>query len=97
MSKYVIQRRYQTELVKKIGGALDKIFERIDGNSLHILEEISVIKAPKPITKKKRSELCTYLLKRAKEDGDEGTMSFECVSYNESMRARAGVKDELQR
>ena len=88
VNKYVIQRRYQTELAKKVGGALDKIFEHIDGNSLHINEEISIIEAPKPITKKKRNELCAYLLKRAREDGDKETLSFECVPYQESMRAR---------
>lgn len=87
--KYVIQRRYQTELAKKVGGALDRMFEHIDGNSLHINESISVIEAPKPITKKKRNELCAYLLQRAKQDGDKETLSLECVPYGESIEARA--------
>lgn len=90
--KYVIQRRYQTELAKKVGGALDKIFEYINGNSLHILEEISVIEAPLPLTKKDIKKLCTYLLERAREDGDTETMSFECVPYKESMRGKADSK-----
>lgn len=89
---YVIQRRYQTEPAKKVGGALGKIFEYIDVNSLHVLEEISVIEAPKSLAKAKIKELCTYLLKRAKEDGDKETLSFECVPYHESMRAKAEEK-----
>ncbi len=85
--RYVIQRRYQTELVKKVGGALDKMFEEIDGNSLHINGVVSVIEAPKPITKKKRNELCAYLLKETRGDGE--TLGFECVPYVESIQSRA--------
>ncbi len=87
--QYVIQRRFQTELAKKVGGALDKIFEHIDGNSLHILEEVSVIESPKPLPKGKIKELCAYLLEKTREEGDKETLSFECVHYKESMRGIA--------
>ena len=88
--KYAIQRRYQTEVAKKVGGALDRIFEYINGKSLHVNETISIIESPKPITKKKRDELCAYLLDKAKQDGDKETLAFECVPYSESIEARAG-------
>ena len=87
--KYAIQRRFQTDLTKKVGGAMGRIFEHIDGDSLHVNEAISVIAAPKPLTKKKRNELCAFLLKKAREEGDTETLSFECVPYNESIEARA--------
>ena len=87
MTQYVIQRRYQTELAKKVGGALGKIFDHVDGNSLHVNEVISAIESPKPLTKKQRDKLCTYLLGKAKQDGDTETLSFECVPYSESMIA----------
>ena len=90
--KYVIQRRYQTDLAKKVGGALDKIFEHINGNSLHINEVITEIEAPKPLTKKQRNELCAHLLKRTKQEGDTETLAFECVPYSESIIAKAEVK-----
>ncbi len=90
--KYVIQRRYQTELAKKVGGALGGIFEHIDGNSFHINEVITEIEAHKPLTRKQRSELCAHLLKQTKQDGDTETLAFECVPYSESIIAKAEVK-----
>lgn len=87
--RYVVQRRYQTELAKKVGGALDMIFEHINGKSLHINEAISVLNAPKPLTKKKRDEPCAFLLDKAKQDGDKETLGFECVPYGKSIIARA--------
>ena len=87
--KYAVQRRYQTDLAKRVGGALDKMFEHINGNSLHINETVDIIVAPKPLTKKQRTKLCTYLLKSAKQDGDKETIRFECVPYEESIEARA--------
>ena len=89
VNKYVIQRRYQTELAKKVGGALGKMFQHIEGDSLHINEEISVIEALKPLTKRDRNRICTHLLQKTREDGDKETMSFECVPYSESIRGRA--------
>ena len=85
---YVIQRRYQTELAKKVGGALGRMFEYIDGESLHINEAVTMLEAPKPLTKKKRTELCAYLMEKARQDGDGETISFECVPYAESIEAR---------
>lgn len=87
--RYVIQRRFQTELAEKVGGAMGQIFDNKSLESLHVNETITEISAPKPLTKKKRNELCHYLLKQARMDGDEETISFECVPYNESMMAKA--------
>ena len=92
VNKYVIQRRFQTDLVKKVGGALGKMFEYIDGNSLQVNEEVAVIEPPLPLTKRDINKLCVYLLERAKEDGDTETLSFECVPYSKSIRAKAEVK-----
>lgn len=87
--RYVVQRRFQTELCKKVGGALDRMFQHINGNSLHVLEEVSVLTAQKPIPKSRIEELCTFLLDKAREEGDTETLSFEVVPYNESLTAKA--------
>jgi len=88
--KYVIQRRYQTELAKKVGHAMGQIFDHINGDSLHVNETVTSIVAPKPLTKKQRDKLCAFLMSKAKEEGDAETMSFECVPYTESLEAKAG-------
>lgn len=87
--KYVVQRRFQNELMGKVGGALDSIFEHIDGKTLHICESISVLEAKKKLTAKQKADLCNMLLNKAKEDGDTETLSFEVVPYSESVIAQA--------
>ena len=96
--RYVIQRRYQTELAKKVGGALDKMFQHIDGNSLHILEDISLIEAGKPLTKRDKGRISAHLLQKAKEEGYDGTLGFEVVPYEESIQAKAErkIQDKLK-
>jgi len=78
--RYVLQRRYQTELAKKVGDALGDILDHIEKGSLHILEDGFELTSPKPIPEEERRELCGYLLKRAKEDGDTTTLSFEFLT-----------------
>ncbi len=85
--KYVVQRRYQTELVRRVGGALGRMFEYVNGNSLHINEALSVLTAPKPLTQRQRDKLCLYLLNKAKQDGDKETLAFECVPLKDSIIA----------
>lgn len=87
--KYVIQRRFQTELAKKVGGAMKKIFDNPSLASLHVNETITEISTPKPLTKGDINRICTHLLKQARLEGDKETMAFECVPYNESITAKA--------
>ena len=85
METYVLQRRYQTELAAKVGGALDRIFEHIDGNSLHICEAVTRLECPKKLTKAHIKQICDAMMEHAREEGDTETLSFEVVPIAESV------------
>ena len=88
--KYVIQVRRNNALMRKVSGAMGQIFEHLnmDENSLHILEDLSLIEAPKPLTKKQRNEICDHLMAKAREENVTEILGFECVPYEESIAAR---------
>jgi len=87
--RYVLQRRYQTKIAKKVGDALGDIFEHIEKGSLHILEDMFVLTCQEPLPKSKKDQLCSMLLDKAKETEDTETLSFEVVPYNESIVGKA--------
>lgn len=93
---YVVQRRFQTELMAKAGEGLGKIFDHLKDSTLEGLEAMTVLQAEKPIPKKAQDELCSGLLEIAREDGDTDTLSFEVVPYYESV-LRGMKKEEILR
>lgn len=85
MVDYVVQRRFQTELMEKVGVGLSKVFEFIKEGSLHGCEALTILEAEKLIPKAKQREICSALLKIAKEEGDTETLSFEVVPWEKSI------------
>ncbi len=87
MITYVLQRRYQTELTGKVGGALGRIFEHLADSELSLHEEVTHLEAPNKLTRKQITHICAEMLRQTKEGGDTETISFDIVPLAESIGA----------
>jgi len=88
MYKYVLQVRRQNHPMKMVGRTLGDMFQHVNGKSLHVLEDVSILEAPKPLTKKKQKELCNGLMAKVKADGTTDILGFKVVPYEESIVGR---------